>query len=132
MLNIGSFKTKTCSGIGRRSFLQMSGAIPFGLGMSGLGAVTADEVDDVITLTASDGTSDVTKIVSISITGAASCAARMILKAQRKFATLVRPDAVGAALEAASVTEGSAVPLDFSLDAPCGRQARFVAVVASA
>ena len=48
MLNIGSFRTKTCSGIGRRSFLQMSGAIPFGLGMSGLGAVTADEVDDVV------------------------------------------------------------------------------------
>ena len=48
MLNIGSFKTKTCSGIGRRSFLQMSGAIPFGLGMSGLGMVTADEVDHVV------------------------------------------------------------------------------------
>jgi hypothetical protein len=92
----------------------------------------ADEVDDVITLTASDGTSDVTKIVSIRVIGAASCAARMLLKAQRKFAALVRPDAVGAALEAASVTEGSVVPLDFSLDAPCGRSARFVAVVASA
>ena len=48
MLNIGSFKTKTCSGMGRRSFLQMSGAIPFGLGMSGLGMATADEVDHAI------------------------------------------------------------------------------------
>ena len=48
MLNIGSFKTKTCSGIGRRSFLQMSGAIPFGLGMSGLGMVSANDVDHVV------------------------------------------------------------------------------------
>ena len=83
-----------------------------------------------ITLTAADATSSVTKTVSISVTGAASCAARMLLKAQRKFAALVRPDAVGAALEAKVVTEGAVVPLDFSLDAPCGRSARFVAVVA--
>jgi len=89
----------------------------------------ADEVDDVITLTASDGTSDVTKTVTISVTGAASCARRMVLEARRKFAAVVRPDAVGGALEAKVVTEGAVVPLDFSLDAPCGR-ARFVAVVA--
>merc|ERR1719310_1018820 len=54
----------------------------------------------------------------------------MILEARRKFAALVRPDAVGVALEAKVVTEGATVPLDFSLDAPCGRSARFVAVVA--
>ena len=33
-------------------------------------------------------------------------------------------------MEAKVVTEGATVPLDFSLDAPCGIQARFVAVVA--
>jgi len=54
----------------------------------------------------------------------------MVLKARRKFAAVVRPDAVGAATEAKVVTEGATVPLDFSLDAPCGRSARFVAVVA--
>merc|ERR1719310_503192 len=54
----------------------------------------------------------------------------MILEARRKFAALVRPDAVGVAMEAKVVTEGATVPLDFSLDAPCGRSARFVAVVA--
>lgn len=37
MLNIGSFPTRTCSGISRRSFLQLSSAIPLGLGMSRLG-----------------------------------------------------------------------------------------------
>ena len=62
--------------------------------------------------------------------GAASCARRMVLEARRAFAAVVRPDAVGAALEAKAVTEGAVVPLDFSLDAPCGRSARFVAVVA--
>ena len=70
-----------------------------------------------------------TKTVAISVTGAASCARRMVLEARRKFAAVVRPDAVGAALEAKAVTEGAVVPLDFSLDAPCGR-ARFVAVIA--
>ena len=37
MLNIGSFRTRTCSGISRRSFLQLSSAVPLGLGMSQLG-----------------------------------------------------------------------------------------------
>ncbi len=35
MFNIGSFKTKTCSGVNRRSFLKISEAIPFGLWTSG-------------------------------------------------------------------------------------------------
>lgn len=48
MLNVGSFRTKTCSGIGRRSFLQLSGAIPFGLGVSGMGMATADDLDQAV------------------------------------------------------------------------------------
>lgn len=90
----------------------------------------ADETSDVITLTVSDATASTVKTVSISITGAASCATRMVLRARRAFAKVVRPDVVKAALEAEVVTEGAVVPLDFSVDAPCGRNARFVAVVA--
>ena len=38
----------------------------------------ADDSSDVITLTAADNTTSVTKTVSISVTGAASCARRMV------------------------------------------------------
>lgn len=40
MLDVGRFPTKTCSGIGRRSFLQVAGSIPLALGLSN-GTATA-------------------------------------------------------------------------------------------
>ncbi len=47
MLNIGNFKTQTCNGIGRRSFLQMSGAIPLGLGLSNYGYADENTVSSL-------------------------------------------------------------------------------------
>lgn len=33
MLDVGSFRTRTCDGIGRRSFLQLAGSVPLALGL---------------------------------------------------------------------------------------------------
>lgn len=35
MLNVGSFRAKSCAGVGRRSFLQLAGSMPLALGAAG-------------------------------------------------------------------------------------------------
>ena len=45
MLDIGSFRAKTCSGLSRRSFLKLGASAPVALGLSELGSdVLAAEV----------------------------------------------------------------------------------------
>ena len=42
MLDIGSFSTKTCGTIGRRSFLRLAGSVPVGLGLAPPTGIAAD------------------------------------------------------------------------------------------
>src|SRR5262245_41525429 len=42
MLDIGSFKTRTCGGVGRRSFLRLAASVPLAFGVSAKAAVSAE------------------------------------------------------------------------------------------
>src|SRR5215469_8555823 len=41
MLDIGSFRARTCGQVGRRSFLRLTGSIPLALGLPGAAAMGA-------------------------------------------------------------------------------------------
>ena len=48
MLNIGSFKTQTCGGLSRRSFLQLAGSVPLAMGLGGTAFASAPRAKSVL------------------------------------------------------------------------------------
>ena len=48
MLNIGSFRTQTCGGLSRRSFLQLAGSVPLAMGLGGTAFASAPRAKSVL------------------------------------------------------------------------------------
>lgn len=48
MLNIGSFRTQTCKGLSRRSFLQLAGSVPVAMGLGNTALASASRAKSVL------------------------------------------------------------------------------------